>query len=312
MPPTTDPLASLEHFEAADGLRLSGLLYRPRRTDAPAVVWLHGNGDSSVFTSPRTAIVAATLVRRGVAFFPFDNRGSHMLKSFRRRVGVETERVGVGMARELIRDSVHDIRGALKHLRGRGFRRFHLAGHSTGANKICVYHARVQRGGVRSNILVAGGDDAGLYREALGARRYEKALRTARERLASGRRDEMIARGISPFPLTWASLYDTINPDGDYNVFPFREALTGERWSRKLRHFVYFQRLKQPTLAIYGSEDEYCFGDVTGCVELLEKHRPRKFEATIIEGADHGFTGMGEVLGSEIADWVLGLEREGN
>lgn len=300
--------ATLEHFEAADGIRLSGLLYRPRRRDASAVVWLHGNGDASIFTSQRTSLLGAALTRRGIAFFPFDNRGSHMIKRFRRSVAGETERVEIGMTHELIRESVHDIRGAIRHLRRRGFRRIHLAGHSTGANKICVFHSLVQRGGVRSNILVAGGDDAGLYREDLGRRRYEQALQRARERTARGDGDRLIPAGLSHFPLSWKSFRDTIDPEGDYNVFPFRELLTGERWSRRQKPFSRFRNLRQPTLAIYGSEDEFCFGNVEGCIELLEENRPRRFEVTVIQDADHGFSGMADVLGHEIADWVTRID----
>ena len=308
MPIRRETPATLQHFESDDGLRLAGLLFEPRRhSGASAVIWLHGNGDSSIFTSPRTAIVARELVRRGIAFFPFDNRGAHMLKRFRRRGRAGEDRVEVGMARERILDAVPDIRGAIRHLRGRGYRNIHLAGHSSGANKICVFHSQVARSGIRSNILVAGGDDAGLYREQLGKSRYAGTLERARREIDRGSGERMIPAGISHFPLSWSALLDTIDPDGSYNVFPFREVLTGERWSRRPL-FGMFRALRQPTLAIYGSDDEYCFGDVEGCVRVLDEHRPKKFEATIVEGADHGFSGLGDVLGCEIADWVTRVD----
>lgn len=300
----------LVRFESQDRLLLSGLLYEPRSRRARSlVIWLHGNGDSSVFTSARTQVLGEVLSSSGIAFLPFDNRGSHMLKTFRRRTRGGRERVEIGMARELIRDAVHDIRGAVRFARGLGYSRIHLAGHSTGANKICVYHSKTRKREVSSNILVAGGDDAGLYREELGRKRYGSVLERARRAVAAGRGEKLIPAGISPFPLSWSSLLDTIDPEGDYNVFPFREGLTGESWSRGPL-FAPLRRLREPTLAIYGSEDEFCFGDVPGCVRLLEQHAPREgFETAILEGADHGFSGQADRLGEAMVSWARRVER---
>lgn len=293
----------LVHFESTDGLRLSGLLFEPRRSDAPVVVWLHGNGDASVFTSPRTKILAAGLLRRGIAFLPFDNRGSHLIKRFRRTTAAGSERVEIGMTRELIDDAVHDIRGAIRFVRSRGYASVHLAGHSTGANKICVYEASVARSGARSNILVAPGDDVGLYREELGAGRFEAALERARREIARGRGDRLIPPAFSPFPLSWNSFLDTIDPDGSYNVFPFREEMTGEQWSSGSL-FRRFSALRRPTLAVMGTDDEYCFGDAPRCLEILDAHAPRNYRSVLVEGADHGFGGREDVLAGAIAHWV--------
>lgn len=298
----------LVQFASADGLMLSGILYEPRKASRAGVIWLHGNGDASVFTSARTPLLAAALNRRNIAFLPFDNRGSHMFKRFRRRSGRERRRVEIGMARELIADAVHDIRGALRFMRQRGYTDIHLAGHSTGANKICVYETLTRRSGARSNLLIAGGDDVGLYRESLGRTRFDRVLERSRREVASGRGDRLIPAGISYFPMSWSSLLDTIDPDGLYNTFPFREALTGERLSAEPL-FRMVTSLRRPSVAIYGSEDEYCFGNVNGCVRLLEQHAPARtrFETRVIEGADHGFTGRSDGLARSIADWIAGL-----
>ena len=69
----------LTHFITPDGLRLPGLLYEPipaLKTDL-AVIYLHGNGSSSViYGHEMHNTLAAKLVKTGVAYFPFNNRGA--------------------------------------------------------------------------------------------------------------------------------------------------------------------------------------------------------------------------------------------
>jgi pimeloyl-ACP methyl ester carboxylesterase len=301
----------LVHFQATDGVILPGLLYepsRPRRI-GDAALFLHGNGDSSVFYSARTPLLAAELLRRGIAFFPFNNRGAHLIKRLKRRRGREEESITRGMAYELIRESVDDISGAIAFLRRSGYRRIHLIGHSSGANKICVYDSRMERSPVKSYILLAGGDDAGLYRQDQGERRWQRVMKLCRERIAQKRGDELAPSGVSHVPISWRSLYDTINPEGDYNVFPFLEVLSGKRVSKKPL-FRHFRSLGRPSLVVYGDQDIFCYGQVERCVEILQEKAPRskKFRFEILEGADHGFSGCEAELGRLIGDWISGLQ----
>src|SRR5438477_4718425 len=99
-----EPLCRLIAFQATDGVSLSGLLYEPKKRAKRAAVWLHGTGGASIFDSRRTNLLAAELLARDIAFFPFNNRGAGLVRSLRRG----RKRIGGGMAHELIRDCVHD------------------------------------------------------------------------------------------------------------------------------------------------------------------------------------------------------------
>jgi len=297
----------LVRFEATDGLALSGLLYGPRRSSGDAALFLHGNGDSSIFTSARrTNVIGAALAEAGIAFLPFDNRGAHMLKWMKRRVGRERESVDGGMAFETIRDCAHDIDGAMRFLRRQGFRRIHLIGHSTGANKVALYHWLKPRNRASRYVLLAPGDDTGIYYRALGAERFRKAIDRCRAEVALGRGNRLAPKSWSPFRISFASFLDTIDPDGDYNVFPFHEAMFGPRLSRRKRPFREFRSITRPTLVVYGDGDEFCWGDVPGCVEILRKHaaRPRRLETYILPDTDHGFHGKERELGELIATFL--------
>lgn len=299
------PSGQLVGFTASDGVALSGILFSPVRRGRDAVVYLHGNGDSSVFRSSRTNLLARQLVKRGIAFFPFDNRGSGLLRWLKRRNGDETEYLTGGMTHELIRDCELDIEGALRFVRGLGYRRVHLAGHSSGANKIVLYHSRQPRNTVSSYALLAPGDDTGIYYRALGPKRFQQAIARSKEEIDKGHGDRRAPSSWSPFPITYQSLYDTMNPDGDYNIFPFLEELEGIRLSRKAL-FGEFATIGKRMMVAYGSEDEFCNGDPERCVEVLRSYSlaPQRLKTFIFDGADHGFHGRMEELGAALASHV--------
>ena len=289
-----EPLARLVKFEAADGAPLAGVLYEPKRATTRVAVFLHGTGGSSVFESKRTNALAAVFVDAGIAYFAFNNRGAHIVRRLGRELG--------GSAYELIRDCVPDIDGALRELHRRGFRDITLIGHSTGANKIAVFDHRKPRNRAKRYILLGGGDDTGLLYEQLGARRFASALARAKR---GG--DAFVPRALSSLPMTWRAFYDMANPNGDYNVFPFLEVLRGVRLSRRPR-FRHLRGIRKPTLVLYGENDEYCYGDVSRCVAILDEALRGKpnFDLAIMGGADHGFSGLEQELGQALVRWMEG------
>ena len=298
-----EPLARLIRFEATDKAILSGLLYEPRRRTRRVAVFLHGTGGASIYDSNRTNLLAAEFTKRNIAWFPFNNRGAHLMRRLRVH-GPKKKSIGGGMAWELIRESIHDIDGVARMLRRRGYRELYLIGHSTGANKIALYDFYRKRNPFQKYVLLAGGDDVGLTYEQMGPRRFRSALKRARELRRS---EDLVPKSVSKLPMSWRSLYDMINPDGDYNVFPFLEIMKGIRLSRKPK-FRHVRGIRKPALAIYGERDEYCFGDVPRCVEILADAVGPKpnFEFVIMRDADHGFGGYEGELGALMAGWLTG------
>jgi pimeloyl-ACP methyl ester carboxylesterase len=303
--PAEPPCRFLE-FDATDGVQLYGLLFEPRRASRHAAIFLHGTGGASIFDSRRTNKLAAEFVRNGIAYFPFNNRGAHIMKRLRKS-GIIRRNVNGGMAWELIRECVADIDGAIRELRKRGYREFTLIGHSTGANKIAVYDHDKHRNPINRYVFLAGGDDVGLTYEQLGRRGFHKALERARKLRRS---EELVPFEISPGPMSWRSFYDMANPDGDYNIFPFLEVMRKVRLSKKPL-FRHMRGVSKPSLVIYGDRDEYCFGNVSRCVEILaESIGPKpNFEFVIMKDADHGFGRREEDLAALIVRWLRRDDR---
>lgn len=297
-----EPLCRLVRFEATDGVALTGALYEPKKKTTRAIVFLHGNGGASVFEARRTNVLAAEFLARGFAYLPFNNRGAHLMKWLR----AGKKRVGGGMAYERIRDAVPDIDGAARELRRRGYRELYLVGHSTGANKIAVYDHYKPRNPFKRYVLLAGGDDSGMFLEQLGERRVRAALQQAREMIRDKRGDELVPRALHAQPLSWRSFLDMANPDGDYNVFPFAEVMLDVRMSRRTR-FRYVRELHKPALFLYGDSDEHLYGDVSRCVAILADAIGAKphVELAIMEDADHGFGGREAELARIVSDWLV-------
>lgn len=289
---------TLVRFEATDGIPLAGLLFEPKHRTTRVMIYLHGTGGSSVFESKRTNVLAAELLEAGVAYFPFNNRGAHVM----RRMG---EELG-GYSYERIRDCVFDIDGAVRELRSRGYRDITLIGHSTGANKIAVYDHYKPRNFVKRYVLLGGGDDTGMLYQELGARRFTSALKKAREMVQARRGEELAPPSIAKLPMSWRSFYDMANPDGDYNVFPFLEAMRGIRLSRRPR-FRFVRAIRKPSLFLYGEHDEYCVGTASAALAVLADIVPANAELAILADADHGFGGKERELAEVILRWSAGV-----
>lgn len=303
-----EPACRLVSFSATDGVELSGLLYEPEATPRGAkraLVYMHGTGGSSIFDSKRTNLLARELVNRGIAFLPFNNRGAHLLRRLKATRGTRTKSVDGGAAHERIRDCVFDIDGAAAFVRARGYRELHLAGHSTGANKIAVYDHYQRRNPFKRYVLLGGGDDTGMTYAQLGPKRCAAALTKARAMTAAKRGSELVSSSLSPTPMSWRAFLDMNDPDGDYNVFPFREMLTGPRLSRR-KPFRYITGITKPSLYIYGDHDPYTGDDFSASMELLAKVLAPQRKATIavIKGAEHGYAGHERELGELIAEFV--------
>ena len=298
-----EPLGRLLRFDATDGAPLAGLLFEPRRRTSRVVIFLHGTGGSSVFESKRTNALAAAFAREGIAYFPFNNRGAHLVRRLGRDLG--------GMAFEKIRDCVFDIDGAVRELWRRGYRDITLVGHSTGANKIAVYDSL----------------QAAQSREALRAprrrRRHGHALRPARR---------------APLPRRAAQSASDDPRAPRRRARAARAVVASDELALVLRHGQPERRLQRlpvprsdarrapvapPALPppprhpqtgagrSTARTTSTCYGDVSRCVAILADALGPKpnFELVVMEGADHGFSGREGELAELMVRWMEALAR---
>ncbi len=289
-------------FQTKDGLTLPGLLYQGKE-DKVAVIYLHGNGSSSVFyDETENQILASALSKKNISILYFNNRGAHIIKKLYVRHGKKEERKRFGMAYEKIKECILDIDAAIAFLKKQDYSKFYLAGASTGANKICVYNFYKPKNDVEKYILLCGGDDTGIYYHTLGKSKFWKFLTEAKRKIKAKRGEEIIKEMLPDEFFSYIGFFDIANPDGDYNVFPFYEILHKEKLSTKPL-FRHFKSIRKPTLVVYGDKDEYAWGDVPKIVEILKRYQP-KLAYRIIKGVDHGFKNREKELAEMVANWL--------
>lgn len=296
----------LVSFLSSDNVKLPGLLYEPEKPTNKAAIYLHGNGSASIFYgADKTNTLATTLNQNNITFFPFNNRGANYISSLHKYINGEDTRALYGYSYEIIKDCIYDIEGAIAFLKQHGYKEFYLIGSSTGANKIVLFDFYKPQNEVSKYILLSGGDDTGLYYKQFGQKKFMNVLKQAKKEILAGNGTKLVPSSIMDFFISWQSLYDTINPNGDYNIFPFNEYMNSLKLSDK-ELFREFKNINKPTFVVYGGHDEYCYENAAGCVEVLKNitRQNTNFTYHIIPEADHGFTDHEEELAQHISAWL--------
>ncbi len=299
---------SIIQFSTKDGLTLPGVLFEPAKKSKRAAIFLHGNGSSSVFYKQEFHDeIGKALVANGISYLPFNNRGAHYIKSFKRKVGGKWKRMNFGSGFELIADCVKDIDASVLYLRSLGYSEYYLLGHSTGANKIALYNYLKPRNPFSKFILLAPGDDTGIYFSMFGPRKFGAMLKMAKDKMKRGQGRTLVSENLlSGTFISYASLFDTINPEGDYNVFPFFEELNSLSLTKKKKLWREYQSIKSPTLVLVSENDEHCFGRVPEISRLLKERSlgEKNFDFHLLKDSDHSFHGKEKVLAKIIASFL--------
>ena len=297
----------LVQFPNTNNIFLPGLLYEPEKRSDKVLIYLHGNGSSAGFYSVELQnIFGKTLTDNGISYFTFTNTGGHLIQKFDKITNGEVERVEAGVAYELIKDCLNDIDGAINFVKSRGYKHIYLIGASTGANKICVYNFYKEKNIVEKYVLESGGDDSGLYYSDVGDKKFKLALTLCEKKIKDGKGRDLVPPNLFyGEPISYQSLFDQINPDGDYNTFPFYWQLNGIKIMKKAP-WREIKKIIRPTLVIYGDNDEYCYGKVQDCVGLIKRAVVGKenFCFEIIRDADHGYFGKRKELAEKVVKFL--------
>ncbi|MDZ4199866.1 MAG: alpha/beta fold hydrolase [Kiritimatiellia bacterium] len=197
---------------------------------------------------------------------------------------------GEAVATERFADARADLDAAIQFGRCQGYCRFILAGHSTGCQKGLYYLDRTRNPDVRGLILLAPCDDYAITRHELG-RRYSLRVRTARERVASGKGEERMPSDCRSFSARrFLSVADRAQTEA--SLFDYDGPMRAWR------------RLQTPTLVLFGTREEYAVLTPREMIRRLAGSAATPdFESVLLRGADHGFHGRERETAEEIALW---------
>ncbi len=304
---------SFVSFSATDKIVLPGLLYTPDKPTKKATIWLHGMGDNAVFYKPKLInALAKAHTTNGIAFLAFNNRGAHTnkyLKIANESLPEEDRNYQGGTHYELIADAPKDIDGAVAYLKEQGIDELFLAGHSTGANKICVYDTATKNNPFKKYVLAGPGDDTGLFLKALGIKQYWKTLQHAAKLISNRQPNNIMPKYSGMYPFSAQSAWDILNPDGDYNTFPYYE-YTNQRLGKKSL-FKEYSEISVPTLVIIGEKDEYMgtAGSATVALNIFLHHTSAKMmkihDFELVRDADHSFHNHETEFSKQLVDWLV-------
>ena len=171
-----------------------------------------------------------------------------------------------------------------------------MVGHSTGCQKITYYQYKRNNRKVKSLVLLAPGDDYNVERHMLG-RRFDEAIRDARKLYKKDRSALM--------PKRYVKRSFSVGRFLSFSDLRFVEARLFNYESGRLAEFG---RIRQPILAVFGSNDEHALKPVREYMRILERDtNSKRFDYAMIRNADHGFSGKEEKTARVVVDWLKEL-----
>jgi acetyl esterase/lipase len=277
---------TLVRLRTRDGVWLDGLMAEPSGRRRTALVWVHGLG--SVFSSGQPLIreLSAALNAAGIGYLKVNTRGHDVVAGRGARLA--------GAAFERFADSVEDIRAVIAFAVRRGFRRVVLAGHSTGANKVLHYTARVRDRRVAGLMLLGPVSDIAGEMKRIGAPELRRRVAAA-ERLARRDPRALVPRAWGFWSARrYISLY---RPGEAEDVFPYYRPTA--RWPA-------LRSVRVPIAAIIGSRDEYLDRPPRALLDAFRQNaeRARSFNGAVVPGACHGFAGRERALAEIMVRWI--------
>jgi pimeloyl-ACP methyl ester carboxylesterase len=271
--------------ESEDGLGLTGLLIEPSSGQgAPSLLWVHGNTGS--FADWPYVQVGRAIAARGLPVLSVDTRGHHISASLYSEDGRE---VAGGSGWERLEDAPLDIGPWVEELARRGARRVVLAGHSQGAAKAVAYAAE------RADPRVAG-----LVLASPSLRgHWPPELAAEAERLVAAGSPDTLLQPLRDAPWYQLSAANLVS----------RERMLARTYAAQ-DGAPLIGRVACPILAFFGTG-----GDVGGEEDLAlirsSARAARRVDTALIPGADHVYTAVEDVVGTQIAAWAAETLSQG-
>src|SRR5271157_727302 len=283
----------LVKFTTKDGLRLDGFLLRSRPRNRRAILNVFGM-TGNFFSSERHRALYAAARGGDTDIFLANNRGMGVINCFNT---VRKDRKCIGTARERFEDCVFDIGGAIDFLSKLGYKSVILQGHSTGCQKVAYYCSERKDRRVGGVILLAPADDYNLARGIRIKGGFASAVKVARGMVMRGKGGELTPEWISNY--TAKRFLSYAEPDNaEARLFNYDSAMKE------------FGRVRQPILAVFGSEDESMTKPAMEHMRILESRTGSSdFKWNIVKGVDHNFKGKEKELARITLRWANRINR---
>ena len=262
------------NFLAEDGIELVGMLCGKGKN-----VFVNVHGLTGSFDGYKESKIKGLCLKKGIAYFGFNNRGTGLVSSFNKFEKGENKNATIGASFEVFEDCVKDIGAALRFLQTRGFQNFILSGHSTGCQKISYYQSQKKNKKVKAVFLLAPLDDGQYQRKILG-KKFPETLKTAKKFVDNGKGNDFVPEDFEACFFTYNRYYNMFKPNSVEGLLD------------PDRNFKELEKIESPIFSVVGEKDKYLTVDAKTILEKIKNAcKNKKSKTFLIKGADHGFEG---------------------
>ncbi len=258
-------------LRTSDGTRLEGILYRPAANPRPtAFLLVHGFGGNFYggFFPPFAQAAAA----QGYASLALNMRDHDTGPKIYDFIDNEAD-IAVGAA----------------YLRGLGYPRLVLVGHSMGTNRVLYYQAVTGDSSIVATVLVAGPGNLFEWNAWQFGREQAQALvDEALEMQAAGQESQLMLIDLGPLG---KALYTP------------RYLLSLRGPNARSDPYQNIQKVTNPILIVQGTADPLIEPDMADRLQRAVTASP-KVERIYLDGADHSFTRQEADLAQRILAWL--------
>ncbi len=283
-------LILLARVKTKDGIHLDGIYREGKGKKSTALIWIHGLGSYFYSGQTRTKEIASACTQAGIGYFNFNTRGNNVVSRSSKKY--------LGAAFERFEDCIWDIKTIIKFAKTRGYKKFILAGHSTGANKAVYYLHKTQDASVEKVILLGPISDISAQTLQLGNKRLAKSITAARKILKKDPQALMPREFGFYSAKRYLSLFEAGHAE---DTFPYRHPTAQWRAVSSIR---------QPLAVIIGSKDKHLDRRATDLIEIFRQKASsaRSFSGVIIKSGNHGFFNREKELAETMIKLILNNE----
>lgn len=286
----------LTEITTKDKLLHQGLYFKPKKPTKKAMLWVHGLTSTFYGGVRMLEAFVDACEKQGIGFAAFNNRGHDIVTGIKKidpREAKGYTRMNGGAGYERFEDCIYDIDAGVSFLENQGFSEIILAGHSTGANKVCYYAGTKRDYRITGVIFLSPVSDR--LDPSLDKERMEKQLRAMKRKISDGKGDVLVS-GVHVFPATPMRYVSSFFAHSPEDVFDYGEATP---------RFARFSAIGRPLLVVFGSKDEYLDRPAEKVFDVFARYtRSRKYQGVIIPGALHSFNGKEKEVVDVTLRWV--------
>ncbi len=271
-------------FHSKDGFALDGFLKKNKNNNKKIVIFVHGMGGEN-YRFPFCHELLKTFNNSKYDFFLMHNRGQQLAGKI---YGKKKKKLA-GTAYEKFEECVYDIEGAIKELEKMDYKKFVLAGHSTGCQKVTYYQSKKKDRRVEGIVLLSPCDDHNLKKIK---KNYEKNLRIAKKMVREGNGNKLLPKEISNFSARrYLSFADPKNVEA--KLFNYNGRM------------FHFSKIKEPFFVLFGENDIFAEKKAEDCFEKMRKiSKSKKLETCIVPKADHCYFGKEKIVAKKIKEYL--------